>query len=104
MSTKTDMSGLKKLSKNLEELGNKKSIRLYELMSDNFISKHSKYKNFDELLSSSPFTVETAEDFKVIPDDEWDSFINQNTGYDSWKEMQVKAFEYYAKKQIEKGL
>lgn len=104
MPIKSDFSGLKKLSKNLEELGNKKSIGLYELMSDNFVSKHSKYKSFDELLSSSPFTVETAEDFEAMPDDEWDSYINQNTDYDSWKEMQVKAFEYYAKKQIEKGL
>ncbi len=104
MPIKSDFSGLKKLSKNLEELGNKKSIGLYELMSENFVSKHSKYKSFDELLSSSSFTVETAEDFKAIPDDEWDSYINQNTDYDSWKEMQVKAFEYYAKEQIEKGL
>lgn len=104
MPIKIDFSGLKKLSKNLEDLGNKKSITLDELMNDSFVSSHSKYKSFDELLSSSPFTVETAEDFKAIHDDEWDSYINQNTDYDSWKEMQVKAFEYYAKEQIEKGL
>lgn len=104
MPIKKDFSGLEKLSKNLEELGNKKAITLDELMNDSFVSEHSKYKSFNELLNSSPFNVETAEDFKAIPDDEWDSYINKNTDYDSWKEMQVKAFEYYAKKQIEKGL
>ncbi len=104
MTVKSDFSGLKKLSKNLEDLGNKKSITLDELMNDNFVSSHSKYKNFDELLSNSPFTVETVEDFKAIPDDEWDNYISQNTDYGSWSEMQVKAFEYYAKEQIEKGL
>ncbi|MFK3862587.1 hypothetical protein [Pseudoalteromonas rhizosphaerae] len=104
MTIKSDFSGLERLSKNLEDLGNKKSITLDELMNDSFVSKHSKYKSFDELLNSSPFNVETAEDFKAIPDDEWDSYINQNTDYDSWKEMQVKAFECYAKEQIEKDL
>jgi hypothetical protein len=104
MTIKSDFSGLERLSKNLEDLGNKKSVTLDELMNDRFVSSHSKYKNFDELLSCSPFTVETAEDFKAIPDNEWDSYISQNTDYGSWREMQVKAFEYYAKEQIEKDL
>jgi len=37
MPIKNDFSGLEKLSKNLEDLADKKSIGLYELMSDNFI-------------------------------------------------------------------
>lgn len=104
MSTKTDMSGLKKLSKNLEELGNKKSIRLDELINDGFVSSHSKYRNFDELLSSSHFNVETAEDFKAIPDDEWGIYIANNTNFNSWEEMQVSALRLYVKSQVGKGL
>ncbi|KPZ59552.1 hypothetical protein [Pseudoalteromonas sp. P1-7a] len=104
MTIKKDFSGLKKLSKNLEELGNKKSIALDELMNDTFISNHSKYKNFEELLNSSSFTVETAEDFKAIPDDEWDSYIGKNTEFDTWENMQRTAFKYYVKGEIKKGL
>jgi len=105
MSTKTDMSGLKKLSKNLEELGNKKSIRLDELINDGFVSSHSKYKNFDELLSSSHFNVETAKDFEAVAANaEWDAYIANNTNFSSWEEMQVSALRLYVKSQVGKGL
>lgn len=104
MPIKKDSSGLKKLSENLEELGNKKSVTLDEVMNDSFVSNHTKYKNFDELLKSSPFTIETAEDFKAIPNDEWDSYIGKNTDFDTWESMQRTAFKYYVKGEVKKGL
>lgn len=100
MSIKTDFSGLDKLAKNLKDLGNKKSLTLDELMNEAFVSNHSKYKSFDELLSSSPFTVETAEDFKAIPDEQWDRFIDENTDFDTWESMQRAAFKHYVKGEV----
>lgn len=104
MSIKTDMSGLNKLTKNLEELGKQDSIAIGDVMTDEFISRYSSYSSLDELVDASGFVVNTPEDFKAIPDEEWEAFIVSNTNFSSWKEMQHKSHEEFVHKKIMKGL
>lgn len=104
MPIKSNTNGLKKLSNNLEELGNKKSISLPELMPADFISKYSQYENVEKLFEHSGFNIESQDDFSAIPDDEWGEFISKNTSFTSWEEMQKKAVEEFTRKQLFKGL
>ncbi|WP_324737985.1 hypothetical protein VOI46_09520 [Pseudoalteromonas sp. CuT4-3] len=102
MYTKTDMSGLNKLQKNLSELGKLNTIAIGDVMTNEFISRYSSYSSLDELVDASGFDVNTAEDFKAIPDDEWEAFIVGNTSFSSWKEMQHKSHEEFVHKKLTK--
>lgn len=81
---------------NLQKLMNMgDSISFADLLSPQFITEHTDFETIQELFQKSGFTVETEEDFKAIPDEEWDTFITENTSFDSWKDMQIKAFEVF---------
>lgn len=103
MPIKVDKSGLERLKKNLESLGNTKSVTLVELMNPVFVAAHSKFSDLESLFNASGFKVESAEDFKAIPDDEWDAFIAANTDFSDWKEMQERAHADWVKSRIEAG-
>lgn len=103
MPIKSNMDGLKKLEKNARELDGKHQVKLVDLMSPNFITSCSNFKDLDHLFSGSGFIVESKEDFEAIPDTEWEEFIVSNTSFDSWEDMQKSAGAEYIKKQLFKG-
>lgn len=104
MSVTIDKSGFDKLKKNLETLATTTEVKLGDMMNPAFISAHSSYANLDDLVNGSGFKVETAEDFKAIPDAEWDLFIKENTDFENWQEMQVAAHRDYVAAVMGKGL
>lgn len=84
---------------NLQKLMNLgDNISFADLLSPEFIAEYTSFKTTDELFKESGFNVETEEDFKAIPDEEWEAFIVENTSFDSWKAMQIKAFEVFTDK------
>lgn len=104
MSVKVNMGGLKKLVKNAEEINGKHRVTMDKVINDGFVSSCTKYNSFDELLAASPFDVNSPEEFKAIPNKEWDIYISENTSFKTWEEMQIKAMELYLQSQIIKGL
>jgi hypothetical protein len=68
------------------------------------MAKHTPFSSFEAMLRASPFEVETAEDFKAIPDDEWDVFIRKTTPFDSWQEMQKEAGVEWLRERLLNGL
>ncbi|MGE6343391.1 hypothetical protein [Psychrobacter sp. NPDC078929] len=86
-----ELKGFDTLEKNVSELSNTDSIPLNDLMNPSFISSCSQYSNFEKLIEASGFKVESKEDFAAIPDQEWEQFIQKNTSYESWIEMQQAA-------------
>lgn len=104
MSLKIDKSGFDKLKQNIETLAATTEVKLGDMMNPAFISAHSRYANLDELVNGSVFKVETAEDFKAIPDAEWDVFIKENTDFENWQEMQAAAHSDYVAAIMGKGL
>ncbi|WP_338411444.1 hypothetical protein [Pseudoalteromonas nigrifaciens] len=104
MPVKVDRRGLDKFIENAEKLHGSNSFTLGDAMTDEFISNNSNYSSLDELVDASGFIVNTPEDFKAIPDDEWDSYIGKNTEFDTWENMQRTAFKYYVKGEVKKGL
>lgn len=101
---KIDLKGLDQLEKNVSELSGTESIPLNDLMNPSFISSCSQYSNFKELIEAAGFKVESEEDFAAIPDQEWEQFIQTNTSYEGWIEMQKAAGLSYVTAKLLKGL
>jgi len=101
-----EMHGFDDLKHNLEELQRKAkeldgthNVSFDELFPPAFMAKNTKHQTIDALVKASGFTINSKEDFKAIPDDQWDSYIQQNTRFSNWKEMQqTAANEYFARK------
>ena len=101
---KIDLKGLDQLEKNVSKLSGIESIPLDDLMNPSFISSCSQYSNFEELIEAAGFKVESEEDFAAIPDQEWEQFIQTNTSYEGWIEMQEAAGLSYVTANLLKGL
>lgn len=89
-----------KFKKNLEELSKRKTVSFDELFTMSFLKNCSSFNNFEDLISNSPFEVKTKEDFFNIPDDEWDSYIKSVTTFNSWKDMQISAHNFFVKNKL----
>jgi len=79
------------LARRSRDLHGQHEIRLSELISEDFLASCSSFSSFEELLAGSPFEIKSTEDFKAIPEADWDTFIGQNTSYPTWREMQEGA-------------
>ncbi len=104
MTVKSNLSGLKRLAKNAEEMHGKHQVKLIDLMPNEFIRKHSNFNSLEELFNASGYEVKTPEDFAAIPDQEWESFIVNNTKFESWEDMRRQAAVEYTKRQLFKGI
>ncbi|EOM8197082.1 hypothetical protein ACNGUS_004559 [Escherichia coli] len=95
---------INRLQKNLESIGETKELRFDELFNADFLSNCSSFTSLKDMFEKSGFKVETPEDFKAIPDDEWEQFITENTSYDSWADMQRDAAVKLLNKRLMDGL
>ena len=93
-----DMSGLEKFAKKVDSISGQRKVQMQELLTDRFISSHSKYNNLNSFMSACG--IHTAEEFKAFPDDAMDSFVKSNTKFSSWKEMLSSAGAAYYKEQL----
>jgi hypothetical protein len=91
---------LKKMSDGMKELEGSNRISIPELLTQSFLLKHTKFKDAQELFDKSGFTIDSAEDFKAIPDGDWDSYISSVSDFNSWKEMLQAATAEYVKRKM----
>jgi|GEM_PF-2063916 len=83
-----------------KELDGEQEVPIEQLISAEFLSSCSRFNSFSELLEASGFEGKSKEDFKAIPDDEWDQFIDENTSYQSWAEMLQSAVEKWYRNKL----
>ena len=63
-------------------------IDLYKIiLSDDFMSKFSKFDSIDDFFNSSNFDITTEEDLKNIDIDEFNTYVQKNTKFGSWNDM-----------------
>ncbi|MBS5985141.1 hypothetical protein [Clostridium paraputrificum] len=63
-------------------------IDLYKIiLSDDFMSKFSKFDSIDDFFNSSNFKITTEEDLKNINIDEFNTYVQKNTKFGSWNDM-----------------
>jgi hypothetical protein len=104
MSVKINRSGLNKLIKNIKEMEGTHQVKLTDILHPAFVSAHSTYSDLEALFKASGFKIDTPEDFKAVPDDQWDDFIKTNTDFENWSEMQKAGHREYVAAQLHKGI
>jgi len=87
--------------KKVERLDGPHQIPIADLLSPSFMTGCSRFGSLDEMIQASGFKVESEDDFKAIPDAEWDAFIRENTSFSGWREMLEGGAAEWAKKQLE---
>lgn len=91
---------LERMKEEVEELEGTHSVSISELLSPEFLASCSAFSSVEELFKSSRFKIESPEDFEAIPDSEWEWFIQQNTSYTGWTEMQQAAACVWMRKKL----
>lgn len=104
---KVSMTGFDELQKSLREMQRKaeslertKLVPMAELLNPRFLQRYTRCSSFEQMLEQSGFKVETTEDFKAIPDDEWDVYVRSISTFPDWNEMQQKALEEWTTKKL----
>jgi len=97
---KFDLEGLNRLQREIKRIPKQQEVSFEKLFSESFMSRYTKFKSINEMVDKSPFKVENEEDFKNIPDLEWDKYVKENTSFHNWEEMLSKAGEEYLGKQV----
>ena len=94
--------GFDKLKRKLEDLGRRAQeldgeqvVSFAELFPSEFIREHTTLGSMQELMDESGFKIETQEDFKAIPADEWDEYIRKVTRFPNWEVMMSEAVKVY---------
>ena len=97
-------SNLRRLQENLRRVSGENRVRLFDMFNPAFMRKHTRYASFQALLDASGYKVVTDEDFKAIPDAEWEKHITRSTRFPSWLEMQKVAGAEWMQGQLFKGM
>jgi hypothetical protein len=59
-----------------------------EILTQDFIMKHTEFSSFEEMIKSSSFKIENEIDFRDASGTiEWNEFIIKNTEFANWNEM-----------------
>lgn len=90
---------LKQLQQNAEQISGDNEVPFDELFNEPFMQQHTNnsYSSFSEFLNSSKFGDIP---FEEIPDDEWDDWVDKNTDFQSWKDMQTTASQEWISKKL----
>ncbi len=101
------VKGFDKFSKKLDELSNNanklsetKSASMGEILTPEFVSRHTRFSNIDELFKAGGFGAESQAQFEAIPEDQLDAFIRTESPYQSWREMLNAAGAEWAKRKL----
>ena len=91
---------LDELKNNAAALEGQRQVALKDLLTPAFVAGCSSYASLEDLFAASPFTINTLDDFKAIPDAEWDTFISTHKIFASWEEMQRRAMREYLRGEL----
>ncbi|MTK63555.1 MAG: hypothetical protein F8N15_03225 [Methanobacterium sp.] len=59
-----------------------------ELLTPNFMEKHTKFRNFSEMIRSSDLKIENEIEFKdAIETEKWNRLVRENSNFKDWNEM-----------------
>ena len=104
---KFEMQGIDELKRKLDvfaanarELHGEHQLPITELLTDDFMHRHTKYGSFQAMVDQSPFRVESSTDFEAIPDAEWDTYVQVNTSFAGWQAMLEEAGKEYVQKKL----
>jgi len=93
---------LRKMRKNLEELEGEQQIPIEDLMTNNFIMKHTEFEDFYSFVYHSEIIEEGKEITRELLDsDDFDKYVKNTTNFGSWKDMIDRAVKSYISKKLD---
>jgi hypothetical protein len=78
---------LDELQDRVETIDGKNAVSIAELFPPDFMQTYSEFDSIEEFFEESPWTVESEADFGAIPEDSFDAYVADHTGFDSWETM-----------------
>jgi hypothetical protein len=71
----------------VDSLQKSNSVAIEEVFSPGFMRAHTEFETIVEFFEESPWKVETETDFDRLPADEFDEYVDEHTGFNSWRSM-----------------
>ncbi len=101
------ITGLEEFSKKLDDLAvsaaaldGEHTLPMSELLTPEFVSKHTRFSNVNAMFSASGYKFESQEDFAAIPDEKMDEFIRSISSFPNWREMLGEASKEWAARKL----
>lgn len=101
------IEGLEELEDRLRELrtaadsaDGSQEIPMDELLPSDFMQTHTEFDSLQEFFEESPWSVDSKEDFKAIPEGEFDEYVDETSGFSGWDAMLSAAAREWITRQI----
>jgi len=91
---------IRELKEHADALDGNNEIPMDQLFTESFIESYTPFSSLAAFFEHSPWTVETRADFKSIPEDEFDRYVNDNTGFNDWETMLQAAGREWVSRQL----
>ncbi len=92
---------IQELQERAEGLDGNNEIPMDQLFTEGFMQSYTSFSSLAAFFHDSPWTVETREDFKSIPEDEFDQYVDEHTGFDDWETMLQAAGREWVTRQLD---
>jgi hypothetical protein len=96
-----NVDGMDELTQQLDSLAEEHSIPITELLTPHFMQTHSEAESFEAFVEESPWSIETEDDFKSIPEAEWDDYVKEHTVFKDWNAMLSTAFREWVSRKTQ---
>ena len=93
---KLDTSGLDRLIEKLEKVDGEHEVSSDDLFTDNFMSRHTKFKTWKEFVDAS-----SIDDINEVHSEKFSEFVADNSEFQSIEEMEQTAGAEWIKRQLE---
>jgi len=87
---------LTSLSDKAKELDGTHSVSMSDLLTPDFVSRHTRFENVENFLQAGGFSCGSQAEFEAIPEDKLDAFIRSVSSFASWQEMLGAAGQEWA--------
>lgn len=106
---KFEMKGTKGFQKQLENIEKQAKgavegkITLSDLLTNEFISKHSKLKSAEEFINNSPFAGKEVSSLEDMNTEEMNDYVIEQTDFETWIELYQAAAKNYGVEMLKKA-
>ncbi|EMJ90312.1 hypothetical protein [Leptospira meyeri] len=95
---------LKKLQKNITEIGGSHRVSFSDLFNQDFMQKNTEFSSIDEMFSTGKLNVSNQEEFEAISAEVLNSLVQRTTNFANWDAMKQMAANEYGQKLLDKAL
>ncbi|WP_436930114.1 hypothetical protein [Halosimplex halobium] len=78
---------LDRLQDRTEAVDGETAVSFAELFPEDFMQTHTEFESIRQFFEASPWTVESEADFDRIPGEQFDAYVDEHTGFNSWEAM-----------------